>query len=579
MPGTKPEAVYDYTDERGELLFQVLRYEPKDFRVRRPGPDGEWIWDLNGARKLLYNLPEVLIATHIVVVEGEKDAERVRKALRGFGKREGVQWAVTTVAGGARGWRSGYAPYFAGKCVFILPDADEAGETFGQDVARSVSGLARRVKIVELPDLPEKGDVSDYLEDHNAEELQQELGKARLYKQPNPSAAGVASNSFTLQSLRDYFDSPQEEQPWLVEGRLPAGGMSVMTAKPKIGKSTLARQLALDVSTGEPFLERETQQGAVLYFALEEKRQEVTNHFRDLGATGDEPIHIHCGSAPLAALEEARTLLRQYRPALLVVDPLFKFTRVKDGNDYAGMTAALEPILALARETGTHILVVHHSGKGERADPTDAILGSTAIFGNVDTAIMLAKHDSYRTISTSQRYGEDLPETVLDFDPDRRAVTLGASRDQAEQEKREQQILAFLESHPGALEADILEGVVGRRQNKVSALRSLVGTRIVRRGKGGKADPYRYSCSEDSDTVAGTRNQNSPNDPKKQGKIVVPVVPYGKETPGNKNGSDTGVPQPRASISGPRRTRIRRQKPKPRFRGVLEGLVIKSGLQ
>jgi AAA domain len=375
----------------------------------------------------------------------------------------------------------------------------------------------------------------------NAKDLQQELRKAPIYSRPTPYAAGGDRNSFNLQSLRDCFDAPEELQQWLVDGILPTGGMSVMSAKPKVGKSTVARQLALSIATGKPFLGRETQQGEVIYFALEEKRQEVTNHFRDLGATGDEPIRIHCGSAPLDAMEEARVLIQQQCPALLVIDPLFKFTRVKDGNDYAQMTAALEPILALARETGTHILNVHHSGKGERADPTDAILGSTAIFGNVDTALMLAKYDVYRTISSCQRYGEDLPETVLEFDSQRRAVILGASRDQADQNRREQQILKFLESRPGAVEADILAGVTGRKQNKVSDLRNLVGTRIKREGKGGKKDPYRYSLSswsQVSDTVSGTTTR-------KTSETIVPrvkvVVPKTGGTTGNKNRAPTST--------------------------------------
>ena len=240
-------------------------------------------------------------------------------------------------------------------------------------------------------------------------------------------------------------------------------------------------------------------------------------------------------SHDVCVMEKARFLIQQQRPALLVIDPLFKFTRVKDGNDYAQMTAALEPILALARETGTHILCVHHSGKGERADPTDAILGSTAIFGNVDTALMLAKYDAYRTISSSQRYGEDLSETVLEFNPDRRAVTLGASRDQADQSTREQQILKFLESNPGAVEADILAGVVGRRQNKVSDLRNLIGTRIKREGQGGRKDPYRYSLgswSRASDTIVGSRTRNEVQPTVSKGKIVVPKT---GGTTGNKN--------------------------------------------
>jgi putative DNA primase/helicase len=160
----KVVAIYGYCDEIGRPLFEVVRYRPKDFRFRRRGPYGDWVYNINGIRRPLYNLPELLTATHVIVVEGEKDADQVEEALRYFEKKEGVQWAVTTCPGGAKGWRSEYAPYFTGKSVYILPDNDEAGRQFGQVVARSTSTFARRVKVVELPGLPKKGDVSDYLD-------------------------------------------------------------------------------------------------------------------------------------------------------------------------------------------------------------------------------------------------------------------------------------------------------------------------------------------------------------------------------------------------------------------------------
>ena len=68
-------AAYPYRDESGSnLLYEVVRFEPKDFRQRRPGPNGEgWTWNLNGTRRVLYNLPEVLAAKSVLICEGEKD--------------------------------------------------------------------------------------------------------------------------------------------------------------------------------------------------------------------------------------------------------------------------------------------------------------------------------------------------------------------------------------------------------------------------------------------------------------------------------------------------------------------------
>jgi RecA-family ATPase len=225
-------------------------------------------------------------------------------------------------------------------------------------------------------------------------------------------------------SLRDLLDERETTTEWLVEELLPAGGLSTLTAKPKVGKSTIARDLALSVATAAPFLGRQTTRGPVVYLALEEKRSQIRKHFKAMGATGDEPIYVYAATAPADAFEQVRLVVQEKKPALLIIDPLFRFTRVRDGNDYAQVTQALEPLMALARETGTHVLVVHHERKmdGETGDRT---LGSTAIFGAVDTQMSMRRTESYRTICTVQRYGEDLEETTLRFDPDTRTTTLG----------------------------------------------------------------------------------------------------------------------------------------------------------
>jgi hypothetical protein len=90
-------ATYDYCDERGELLYQVMRREPKDFRQRRRvGQD--WEWSLGDVRRVLYRLPDVLAAKgeSVFVVEGEKDADALMK----------LNLCATTNAGGAGKWRA-----------------------------------------------------------------------------------------------------------------------------------------------------------------------------------------------------------------------------------------------------------------------------------------------------------------------------------------------------------------------------------------------------------------------------------------------------------------------------------------
>ncbi len=139
---------YDYTDAAGNLLFQVVRFEPKDFRQRRPNPDkpGAWTWKTNGIERVLYRLPEVIRAKTedraVFLAEGEKDCD----ALAALGL------CATCNPGGAGKWTSTYTATLTGADVVILPDRDEPGRRHAALVARTLTGKAKSVRVVELPD-------------------------------------------------------------------------------------------------------------------------------------------------------------------------------------------------------------------------------------------------------------------------------------------------------------------------------------------------------------------------------------------------------------------------------------------
>ena len=79
--GKQISDTYDYVDENGEILFQAVRFFPKDFRQRRPDGHGGWIWKLEDTRRIVYRLPEIIEAIAnkqtIHIVEGEKDANNL----------------------------------------------------------------------------------------------------------------------------------------------------------------------------------------------------------------------------------------------------------------------------------------------------------------------------------------------------------------------------------------------------------------------------------------------------------------------------------------------------------------------
>jgi putative DNA primase/helicase len=135
-------ATYDYRDEAGRLLYQVLRYQPKRFLQRRPDGRGGWIWK-KGLRQVLYRLPEVLKAPIVFVVEGEKDVETLRS--QGF--------AATTNAGGADApWLPEYTEALSGKEVILIPDRDAPGRQRVIRIARALVGQVAKLIILELED-------------------------------------------------------------------------------------------------------------------------------------------------------------------------------------------------------------------------------------------------------------------------------------------------------------------------------------------------------------------------------------------------------------------------------------------
>ncbi|MDZ4278289.1 MAG: phage/plasmid primase, P4 family, partial [Dehalococcoidia bacterium] len=164
-------ATYDYRDEDGRLLFQVVRLRSKEFRQRRPDGAGGWIWNLRGARRVLYRLPELLAtdpSQPVFLVEGEKDADRL--ATLGL--------IATTNPGGAGKWRAEYGEALRGRRVIILPDKDDSGRKHAEQVARSAHGVAADVRVLGLRGLPDKGDVSDWLDAGGTAEELLKLGES-----------------------------------------------------------------------------------------------------------------------------------------------------------------------------------------------------------------------------------------------------------------------------------------------------------------------------------------------------------------------------------------------------------------
>jgi predicted P-loop ATPase len=192
------DRVYKYHDDAGKVVFETVRFkEPKDFRQRRPGPGGKPVWNLSGVATVLYQLPELLTAdpTRTVwIVEGEKDVDR----LRFLGE------VATCNPMGAGKWFEHYADPLRDRICRILPDNDQAGRDHAEKIARTLRGKAMSAAIVELPGLPNKGDVSDFFDAGGTLEQLITLAKAAPEweppkRVPTPSTNGHKPASGTIQ--------------------------------------------------------------------------------------------------------------------------------------------------------------------------------------------------------------------------------------------------------------------------------------------------------------------------------------------------------------------------------------------
>lgn len=370
--------------------------------------------------------------------------------------------------------------------IIICADADTTGLVKAKEAAETV-GARLAVPVFDEGEKTNDNMPTDFNDLHCLQNIS-------VVKAVVDSAARVPQK-YGFTSLRDLLNEPEEKINWVVDDLLPAGGFSIMVAKPKVGKSTLARQLALSVARGESFLGRKTVKGLVLYISLEEKRGEVKNHFKLMGAIGIEDIGLYVGATPEDANKWLERAVEQKHPVLIIVDTLFRFARVTDLNDYAKTLAALTPLLSLARDKSAHVMGIHHARKSG-GDGADTTLGSTAIFGTVDTAIVLKKDKNNRTIETEQRYGTNIEPTIMIFDEYAKIVSLGGTKVEMEIREVADEILDLLKTKNIPLtEQEITEEVEGRTIYIRTALRALVDKEDVKRtGFGKRGNPYLYSC-------------------------------------------------------------------------------------
>ena len=280
---------------------------------------------------------------------------------------------------------------------------------------------------------------------------------------------------------------------WLVDDMLPLVGLSIMSARPKVGKSTLARCLAVSVLQGRKWLDREVMQGGVLYVSMEETESKLSVYFENLGLKVDDDLHLHAGPSPDEGIAALTKHIENYKPAIVIVDPVIDLLKVTDINEYASVSRALAPFLKIAWSSKTHVCLIHHNNKNGGSQGRE-ILGSTALLGRPDCAIVLDEDDKHRrSMYTRQRSGVDLEKTELHLNTDG-WVTIGRTVSAAKSDELGLEILDYLRAASSPVDADTIRDAVGKSNAKVlAALKSMTQAgKLTRTGKGSSGSPHKY---------------------------------------------------------------------------------------
>ena len=418
MPG-RPKIVssYDYANEDGALLYQVVRYDPKDFRQRRPDGAG-WTWKLDGVRRVIYRLPHVLKTAKaggvVYIVEGEKDA----MALEALGL------TATTNAGGAGKWRTEYAEALKGcKGVVILPDNDEAGRKHAEDVARSVHAVGVPVKVLRLPGLPVKGDVSDWLASGTKEALAN-LVKVAPRWEPGPGVVGKPSASVLVR-----LDTVKVERvSWLWPGRTPYGKVTVLDGDPGKGKSAVSVDLGARLTVGHSMPgEAHGQEPAGVVIMTAEDGLADTVKPR-LEAAGGDPSQVvaldaikldngACRMPTLADIDSIREAIVSVSAKLVIIDPIMAYLGSKDGHKDQDVRSIAHPVAHLAEETGVAVVLIRHLNKSEKANPLYRGGGSIGIAGAARSVLLVApdRNDPDLRILASIKSNLSAPPASLSY--------------------------------------------------------------------------------------------------------------------------------------------------------------------
>lgn len=394
-------ARYTYTDAAGTVLFEKIRYEPKDFRVIPPG----------AVRKLdhkpLYRLPEVLAAaaagSNVYVVEGEKDAD----ALTALG-----HVATCNYDGAGKPWRPEYTQALKGAQVVIVADRDDKGYAHAKTVHEA---LERN----EIPHTTVQAATGKDAFDHLA------AGHTVDQLEPlTPEVPAGVDELFPVLDWHQLWAETPDDVEWVCEPLLEAGRSTAIYSPPKAGKSLLALEIAAALATGRPVLGNPPRLArVVLYVDLENTGADIKERLQALGYTPADLGNLRYLSFPsLAALDSPTggrqivALVDHHQAGVVILDTVSRVIAGEE-NDADTFAALYRHTFVPLKARGVTVARLDHSGK----DADRGQRGSSAKSADVDHVWRLTSHDHGRITlkreATRTGHGADWLDLERRYEP------------------------------------------------------------------------------------------------------------------------------------------------------------------
>ncbi len=379
-------AIYDYKDENGTVLYQNIRFAPKEFRQRHFDQDGKPVWGLNGVRRVPYRLPDLVSLKSlqdVIMTEGEKDADTLTEL--GF------------PATNSKNWKKEFNDVLKGKNVIIFQDHDRAGKNQTETLLNLIYEDAKAIKVVDcfadepLPDKHGK-DVSDYLENNSLEDLRALIGKTPIYSPSNESTlkdnADLAveeniPNLFLVKSANEWLEEAKKRPiPKMLFGELWfEGEICILFSDTNLGKSILAVQIAESIAKGKQieFFKLTAPSQKVLYFDFElsdkqfelrcsvEQGEYFGNHYEfsenfyraEINPDGDIPERFESFEDYLIFSPQLK--IAETEATIIIIDNL---TYLRDETEKAKNALPLmKQLKQLKSRFGLSILVLAHTPK------------------------------------------------------------------------------------------------------------------------------------------------------------------------------------------------------------------------